>query len=102
MPPSSSINTAAMETTDRAAIKRRRSRNAWSSYVAIVPAALIAAIYVGTMAWTIWISFTSSKMLPVNKFVGFDQYQRLFQDQRWQISATNLIIYCVLFIAISL
>jgi len=54
------------------------------------------------MAWTIWISFTASKMLPVNNFVGFDQYQRLFQDQRWQISATNLVIYCVLFIGISL
>jgi glucose/mannose transport system permease protein len=102
MQPSPSIDTAAVETNAGADVKRRRSRNAWSSYVAIVPAALVAAIYVGTMAWTIWISFTASKMLPVNNFVGFDQYQRLFQDQRWQISATNLVIYCVLFIGISL
>ncbi|PWT80826.1 MAG: sugar ABC transporter permease [Acidobacteria bacterium] len=102
MQPSPTINPAAVETNDRAGAKRRRSRSTWSSYVAIIPAALVAAIYVGTMAWTIWISFTSSKMLPVNNFVGFDQYQRLFQDQRWQISATNLVIYCVLFIGISL
>jgi len=54
------------------------------------------------MAWTIWISFTSSKMLPVNNFVGFYQYQRLFADERWQISASNLVIYVVLFIAGSL
>ena len=97
-----SFNTTAVETSAKADVKRRRARKAWSSYVAIIPAALVAVIYIGTMVWTIWISFTASKMLPVNNFVGFDQYQRLFQDQRWQISATNLVIYCVLFIAISL
>ena len=102
MQSASSLNSPAVETSDRVRVKRRRSRNTWSSYLAIVPAGLVAAIYVGTMAWTIWISFPASKMLPVNNFVGFDQYQRLFQDQRWQISATNLVIYCVLFIGISL
>ena len=72
----------------------------WAPYVALAPAALIAAfMYVGTMVWTIWISFTSSKMLPINNFVGFYQYQRLFADERWQISASNLVIYVVLFIA---
>ena len=75
----------------------------WAPYVALAPAALIAALmYVGTMVWTIWISFTSSKMLPINNFVGFYQYQRLFADERWQISATNLVVYVVLFIAGSL
>jgi len=75
----------------------------WAPYMALAPAALIAAfMYVGTMVWTIWISFTSSKMLPINNFVGFYQYQRLFADERWQISASNLVIYVVLFIAGSL
>jgi glucose/mannose transport system permease protein len=75
----------------------------WGPYAALAPAAVIAVfMYVGTMAWTVWISFTSSKMLPVNNFVGFAQYQRLFADARWQISATNLVIYGVLFIAGSL
>ena len=41
-------------------------------------------------------------MLPINNFVGFYQYQRLFADERWQISASNLVIYVVLFIAGSL
>jgi glucose/mannose transport system permease protein len=75
----------------------------WAPYAALAPAAVIAVfMYVGTMAWTVWISFTSSKMLPVNNFVGLQQYQRLFGDARWQISATNLVIYGVLFIAGSL
>jgi glucose/mannose transport system permease protein len=80
-----------------------KGRFHWAPYAALAPAALIAAfMYVGTMAWTIWISFTSSKMLPINNFVGFYQYQRLFADERWQISASNLVIYVVLFIAGSL
>jgi glucose/mannose transport system permease protein len=54
------------------------------------------------MAWTIWISFTKSKMLPVNEFVGFAQYSRLFGDERWQISVVNLSIFCSLFIGASL
>jgi glucose/mannose transport system permease protein len=92
-----------LETTARlAGVKHKPRFKSWTAYVAIIPAALVAAIYIGTMVWTIWISFTSSKMLPVNNFVGFGQYQRLFQDQRWQISATNLVLYCFLFIAISL
>ncbi len=30
------------------------------------------------LAWTLWTSFTSSKLLPSNDFVGLDQYRRLF------------------------
>jgi glucose/mannose transport system permease protein len=94
---------AAMELRQvESAGKRNRRFKGWPPYVAMVPAGLIAAMYVGTMMWTIWISFTSSKMLPTNNFVGFQQYQRLLQDQRWQISASNLVIYGVLFIGISL
>lgn len=75
----------------------------WATYAALVPAALIAVfIYIGTMLWTVWISFTPSKMLPVNTFVGWQQYERLFADTRWQISAINAGIYVGLFIAISL
>ena len=83
--------------------RKANRRLHWAPYAALAPAAVIAVfMYVGTMAWTVWISFTSSKMLPVNNFIGFAQYQRLFADARWQISATNLVIYGVLFIAGSL
>lgn len=75
----------------------------WGNYLGYLPAAIVAlAIYVFAMGWTVWISMTSSKMLPVNKYVGLFQYNRLFNDQRWQISVTNLVIYCVIFISLSL
>lgn len=104
MPTTNSIEASAREAPKQGSgpAKGTRRFKGWPPYAALIPAALVALMYVGTMVWTVWISFTSSKMLPVNNFVGFEQYQRLFRDQRWQISATNLVIYCALFISISL
>lgn len=75
---------------------RRRSAAAW----ALAPAWIVVVVaYLGTMAWTVVISFTPSKLLPVYTFVGFDQYTRLFTSDRWQVSLWHLLIFGVLFIA---
>ena len=37
----------------------------------------VLVVFVGCTLWTVWYSFTKSKMLPSNEFVGFDQYIRL-------------------------
>ncbi|MCZ3374334.1 sugar ABC transporter permease [Rhizobium sp. AG207R] len=63
---------------------------------------IVLFVYIFSMGWTVWISFTKSKMLPVNEFVGMAQYQRLFGDERWQISVVNLGLFCCLFIGASL
>jgi glucose/mannose transport system permease protein len=82
---------------------RHRPGFAWGSYLGFVPAVLIALfVYVFAMGWTIWISMTSSKMLPVNNFVGLFQYDRLFSDDRWHTSVVNLGIFCGLFIVLCL
>jgi len=44
------------------------------------------------------LSFTSSKMLPIYNFVGFDQYQRLFNTERFISSTWHILIFGVLFI----
>jgi glucose/mannose transport system permease protein len=67
--------------------------------VALLPAWIVVVVaYIGTMAWTVVISFTSSKLLPVYNFVGFDQYVRLFTTDRWQVSVWHLAVFGVLFI----
>ncbi len=82
---------------------RRKMRSRWGSYVGFLPAmAVVLFVYIFSMGWTVWISFTKSKMLPVNDFVGLAQYQRLFNDDRWQVSVVNLGIFCCLFIGASL
>ena len=48
-----------------------RTRNL-AALIALLPAwAIVIFAYLGTMAWTVQISFTNSKSLPVNSFVGF-------------------------------
>jgi ABC-type sugar transport system permease subunit len=82
---------------------RTGPRVPWGNYLGFVPAALIVVfVYLFAMGWTVWMSFTNSKMLPANKFVGTFQYARLFGDDRWQVSVVNLGIFCGLFVALSL
>jgi glucose/mannose transport system permease protein len=62
--------------------------------VAAIPMILTAlVVFVGGTIWTITYSFTSSKLLPKLKFVGFDQYERLWSTPRWLISIENIAIY---------
>lgn len=65
-----------------------------SAKVASIPLIFTAlVIFVGCTAWTVVYSFTSSGMLPRLRFVGLDQYERLWSTPRWIGSITNLAIY---------
>ncbi len=59
-------------------------------------------IFVGCTLWTIFYSFTKSKLLPKMNFVGFDQYERLWGTRRWLVSIENLLIYGSLSLVFSL
>jgi glucose/mannose transport system permease protein len=41
-------------------------------------------------------------MLPSATFVGLRQYEALFANERWQVSVHNLIVFGMLFIAVSI
>ncbi|MCL4170918.1 UNVERIFIED_CONTAM: hypothetical protein GTU68_016466 [Idotea baltica] len=62
--------------------------------LASLPMILTAlVVFMGGTAWTVTYSFTGSRMLPKTKWVGFDQYERLWDTDRWIISVKNLAIY---------
>jgi len=62
--------------------------------IASIPMILTAlVVFVGGTAWTVTYSFTGSRLLPKTKWVGLDQYERLWDSDRWIISITNLGIY---------
>jgi len=66
----------------------------WMAKMASLPMILTAlVVFVGGTAWTVTYSFTGSRMLPRTKWVGLDQYERLWSSDRWIISITNLGIY---------
>lgn len=63
--------------------------------------AIILFVY-GFIAWTAWISFTRSRLMPKYDIVGFIQYDRLFDSPRWEVAIDNLFIFGFLFIFISM
>jgi glucose/mannose transport system permease protein len=68
-----------------------------SAKIASLPMILTAlVVFVGGTAWTVLYSFTDSKLLPRLRFVGLDQYERLWSTDRWLIAIENLAIYGVL------
>jgi glucose/mannose transport system permease protein len=99
-----------------------------SSKIAALPMVLIVlGVFVGGTIWTVLFSFTNIKILPiftpaqwVNGFVGFANYKRLFNTDRWmncpaitkigteawKLSCTgampNMVTYAVLAIIISM
>lgn len=71
----------------------RLSRN-WMAKLASIPMIVTAmVVFVGGTTWTIVYSFTGSRMLPKTEWVGLDQYERLWDTDRWIISIKNLAIY---------
>ncbi|WP_207461396.1 sugar ABC transporter permease [Azospirillum sp. SYSU D00513] len=64
-------------------------------------AAILVFVY-GFILWTLYVSFTNSRMLPVYDLVGADAYVRLWKLERWYVAIENLLIFGGLFIGISL
>lgn len=65
--------------------------------IASIPMVLTAVvIFLGGTIWTVVYSFTDSRLLPRLEFVGLEQYERLWANERWLVSIENLVIYGVL------
>ncbi|HEX6704396.1 MAG TPA: sugar ABC transporter permease [Albitalea sp.] len=80
--------------------KPPRRKRAAAAQLALLPMALtVLGVYIGTVLWSVRISFSSSKIFPTSDFVGLAQYQRLFNAERWIVSLHNLAIFGALFIA---
>ncbi|MBX9468983.1 MAG: carbohydrate ABC transporter permease [Rhizobium rhizophilum] len=71
--------------------------------IASIPMVLTAmVIFLGGTIWTVVYSFTNSRLLPRANFVGFEQYERLWDAPRWIISIQNLAIYGLLSLVFSI
>ena len=68
-----------------------RNMNAKIAAIPMVLTTLV--VFVGGTVWTVLYSFTNSKLLPRLNFVGFDQYERLWETSRWLVAIQNLLIF---------
>jgi glucose/mannose transport system permease protein len=60
---------------------------------ALMPAvAVTLTAFVGSVLWTIYVSFTNTKRFPDYSIAGLKQYFRLFNDELWSKSLENMFI----------
>jgi len=77
--------------------------NNFSSKIAALPMVLTAVgVFVIATLWTVYHSFTNSRMLPKSEFIGLAQYERLWSSDRWYMSIENLAIYGICSLIFSL
>lgn len=78
---------------------RKRKKINIISLLASTPMIVVAiGLFVICAGYSITLSFTKSKLFPKFNWVGFDQYERLWNTTRWVTSVENLLIYGSLFI----
>ncbi|WP_442638785.1 carbohydrate ABC transporter permease [Roseicyclus sp.] len=65
----------------------------------LVPTILFTVVgYYGSILWTVGLSFTPSRILPVSRWAGLDMYERLLSTDRWHVAYTNLFVFGGLYI----
>ena len=66
---------------------------------ALLPMAITTLlIYVGSVLWSIRISFSNSRMLPKDDWAGLAQFERLLNTDRWMVSLQHMGILAVVYI----
>jgi len=68
----------------------------------ISPSALLVLICVyGYIMFTVYLSFTTSTLLPNYEWAGTANYQRLLSLENWHLSVRNLAVFAVLYMGIA-
>jgi glucose/mannose transport system permease protein len=68
-------------------------------HLVIWPPLLVSCAYVLLFsAWTIWVSFTRSTLLPEYSWAGTRNYTSMLASRNWQVAYSNLFIYGALFV----
>ncbi|MET1414773.1 sugar ABC transporter permease [Roseibium sp. HPY-6] len=68
----------------------------------LLPTLVTTGIYIFVfVCWNIYLSLSSSTLLPVYDFAGFDAYTRLWRNPRWTTGVQNLAVFGTLYILFS-
>ena len=66
------------------------------------PSVLLVLVCVyGYIMFTIYLSFTSSTLMPSYEWAGTASYQRLFAQENWRIALSNLWVFASLYIGVA-
>jgi glucose/mannose transport system permease protein len=80
-----------------------RPARPWAPKLALAPTLLAGGVcFYGCLLWTVMISFTPSRLLPVYRSAGLLNYRRLFSSLRWNTAYTNMLLYGASFVLLTL
>jgi glucose/mannose transport system permease protein len=66
------------------------------------PSVLLVLVCVyGYIMFTIYLSFTSSMMMPSYEWAGTASYHRLFAQENWHVALSNLWVFATLYIGVA-
>ncbi|WP_163833537.1 carbohydrate ABC transporter permease [Spartinivicinus ruber] len=69
----------------------------------LAPSFTVILLFVyGFIIWTVYLSFSTSRMLPNYEWAGLEQWQRLWNTLTWQTALDNLLIFGSLYIILCL
>ena len=75
----------------------------WLPRLVLAPSFVLSFLFIyGLIAWNGYLSVSASRLLPNYEFVGLQQYEILFQSERWMVALKNLGLFSVLFIGIGM
>jgi glucose/mannose transport system permease protein len=73
----------------------------WLPKLVLAPSFAATLLFVyGFIVFTVILSFTGSKMLPLYKFVGLENYRKLWALEHWHTALANIAIFASLYIII--
>lgn len=73
----------------------------WIPKLVLSPSVALMLVFVyGFILYTIYLSFTGSKMLPKYDLIGIDNYVRLWGLSAWWTAVSNLAVFATLYITI--
>jgi glucose/mannose transport system permease protein len=73
----------------------------WLPKLVLAPSFAVTILFVyGFIGFTLLLSFTGSKMLPSFKWVGWENYQKLWALPAWNTAIVNIAIFAALYIII--
>lgn len=87
-------------------LKNRTARQWLTDYlpqIVLVPTLLAMFMYVVIFSlWTLWLSFSTSTILPDPTFSGVSEYVSLWKSKRWAVAYQNLFVFGSLYVVGSL
>ena len=74
----------------------------WLPKLVLSPSVALILLFVyGFIAFTIYLSFTDSRILPSFGMVGWENYDKLFRLSHWRTALSNLLVFSFFYVSAS-